>query len=623
MRTNPLNPVRAVFISYLKRPGLLAAATAVSVLAVITACGGGTSAANAQAVQMACDDGIKTAFKPDANTQVLLVKQFKKGDAIALSNTPATPAPPTASADLCLVKLLVGPRNPGPASAQSTSAGIGIEVWLPIANWNERIRAYGNGGWAGSVQSDITRIGGGDGNDLHTATASKGFVVATSDHGHLAPQGFPSALNGSFATKPDGTINTVLWKDFAERSLHELANKSKALAKLYYGKPHKYAYWDGFSTGGRQGMKLAQVYPNDFDGILAGAPAINWSRFITNELYPQVAMLQDLGAAIAGAKLNAVTGASITACSGGSTLGFLIDPASCRYDPTRDASALCNGVVGNGAIIGTNANASTCVNLAEATVINKIWYGQTADGSVADPATDNASGPYLAGNNQLWFGLTRGTYLGLLAGDAASPFGGPFFIATDQVALELQDSTYARPTFQNAISNGTNRWTTLGYSGLTVAAYQGLALQSQFANINTDNPDLTAFNARGGKLFLYHGLADGLIAPQGSSNYYSRVASSMGGVAEIQKFFRYYQIPGFTHSGRLEASANVPVPQSALGRDEMFLALQAWVDGGTAPGRINVSSSDASVSLPMCVYPLKITYSGSGATTAAASYTCS
>jgi feruloyl esterase len=369
-------------------------------------------------------------------------------------------------------------------------------------------------------------------------------------------------------------------------------------------------------------MKLAQVYPNDFDGILAGAPAINWSRFITNELYPQVAMLQDLGAAMPGVKLNAVTGASVAAC-GGAALGFLIDPVSCRYDPTKDASALCSGVVGNGGVTGTNANATTCVNLAEAKVINKIWYGQTADGSVPDPAIDNASGPLLKGNNQLWFGLTRGTFLGLLAGDATSPFGGPFHIATDQVALELQDSTYARPTFQNAVSNGTNKWTTLGYSGLTVAAYHGLALQSQFANINTDNPDLTAFNARGGKLFMYHGLADGLIAPQGSSNYYSRVASTMGGVAETQKFFRYYEIPGFTHSGRLEASPKIPLPQSALGRDEMFIALQAWVESGTAPGRINVSSSDASVSLPLCVYPQKITYSGTGAVTAAASYTCS
>jgi Tannase and feruloyl esterase len=424
--------------------------------------------------------------------------------------------------------------------------------------------------------------------------------------------------------KPDGTINTALWQDFAERSLHEMADKSKALAKLFYGKPHKFAYWDGFSTGGRQGLKLAQVYPNDFDGILSGAPAINWTRFITNELYPQVAMQRDLGAALSGAKLNALTSASLAAC-GGATRGFLLDPYACRYDPTQDAAALCSGVTGNGGVTGSNADASTCVNLAEARVVNKIWYGQTADGSVPDPATDNAAGPDLASSNQLWFGLTRGTFLGLLAGDATGPFGGlggPFPIAADQVALELQDPSIGSLLFTNAVSNGIGNWKNLSYAQLTVAGLQGLVLQQQFANINTDNPDLTAFNNHKGKLLMYHGLADNLIAPQGSDNYYSRVMATMGGQVETQKFFRYFRIPGMAHSGRLEAGPNVPVPQTALGRDEMFQALQSWVENGTTPGRIDVSSSDASVSLPMCLYPQKVNYSGSGSVTAAASYTC-
>src|SRR5207344_3653992 len=107
------------------------------------------------------DDGIKTAFKPDADTTVLLVKSFKAGDAIALANTPATPAPPTAPSDVCLVKILVGPGNPGPAGAPSTSGGIGIEVWLPTrANWNRRIHVIGGGGWAGGVQTSLTLLAG-------------------------------------------------------------------------------------------------------------------------------------------------------------------------------------------------------------------------------------------------------------------------------------------------------------------------------------------------------------------------------------------------------------------------------------------------------------------------------
>lgn len=110
--------------------------------------------------------------------------------------------------------------------------------------------------------------------------------------------------------------------------------------------------------------------------------------------------------------------------------------------------------------------------------------------------------------------------------------------------------------------------------------------------------------------------------PQGSENYYNRVAAGMGGVTEIQKFFRYYQVAGLTHTGALTGGPKVPLPQSSLGRDELFAALQNWVESGAAPGRIDITSSDGSVSLPLCVYPQKVTYGGTGPTTAAASYQC-
>ena len=128
-------------------------------LAGLSGCGGdsGTSASAPQTPQalLTCDDSLKSAFKPDANTSVLLVKSFKKGDPLLLSGT-ATPATPAAQNDLCLVKLLVGPGNPGPAGAPSTSAGIGIEVWLPTpANWNHRLHVTGNAGWAGGDEASV------------------------------------------------------------------------------------------------------------------------------------------------------------------------------------------------------------------------------------------------------------------------------------------------------------------------------------------------------------------------------------------------------------------------------------------------------------------------------------
>lgn len=152
----------------------------------LTACGGSSSTAPlpATATAKACDDGLKAAFASDANTTVLLVKSFKASEPLALSGTPATPAPPVLASDMCLVKMVVGPGNAGVAGAPSTTKGVGIEVWLPSqAVWNERIRAFGSGGWAGGRHTDITRIGyeGASFQPLHLAAVANGYAVVVSD----------------------------------------------------------------------------------------------------------------------------------------------------------------------------------------------------------------------------------------------------------------------------------------------------------------------------------------------------------------------------------------------------------------------------------------------------------
>lgn len=578
----------------------------------IGGCGGHTDSPSAVTQKLSCDDSIKTGFAPDANTKVLLVKSFKKGDALVLTGS-ATSSTPTAANDMCVVKLNVGPGNPGPANAPSTSPGIGIEVWLPSpANWNKRLHVEGGGGWVGGVHESLTQLAGAMPNRPGAAVpepfrvaGEEGAVAATTDTGH-------SVSDGSFAMKPDGTPNTVLWNDFSQRAIHEMAVKAKALASAYYGAAPKYAYWDGFSTGGRQGLKEAQANPADFDGILDGAPAINWTRFISNELYPQIVMQRDLGGTLLGsAQLSLVSNAAINACDvvGGQHLGYIADPSQCRYDPTQDTSVLCTA---NG---GSNASAA-CVTAAQATAFNKIWYGQTVDGSVPSPATDNSFALTPSGS-QLWYGLTRGTDLSALAGSR------PFTISTDLVALELQTPAVATPSFINATGNGANGWTALTYAQLANASAQGLSLQSTFANINTDNPDLSAFRSRGGKLLMYHGLADVLIMPQGSINYYNRVADQMGGVAAIQDFFRFYLVPGMAHglsNGTANLAADPPLPT----HDQLYAALTNWVENRTAPNRIDISNGNAAApkSRPVCVYPAKGTYT-SGNPNQAASYTCS
>src|SRR5262249_23466586 len=163
-------------------------------------------------------------------------KSFKQGDPLALSGTTGTP--PNAAADVCLVKIVVGPGSQDtPATAPSVSPGIGIEVWLPTAGaWNGRIQNLGGVGWAGGRQAATTLIG----NPSAAAVAAAGYVVGTTDTGH-------SVSSGSFAMKQDGSINTALWSDFAERSLHELALKTRALVRGFYGKAPQYAYWNGCS----------------------------------------------------------------------------------------------------------------------------------------------------------------------------------------------------------------------------------------------------------------------------------------------------------------------------------------------------------------------------------------
>lgn len=287
---------------------------------------------------------------------------------------------------------------------------------------------------------------------------------------------------------------------------------------------------------------------------------------------------------------------------------------------------LCTGVQGTG-VTGTSTDPA-CVNAAQAQALNKIWYGQTEDGSVPDPQVDNASAPALA-PQQLWWGLSRGASLALLAGDANSPpFFGPFFIATDMVALELQDPAFARPGFANATGNGADQWLTLSYADLATAYGLGDALQPAFGRINTDNPDLTALRNRGAKVVHFHGWGDQLIPPAGSIHYYTRMADAVGGIAEAQKFNRLFMVPGLGHCGGVgsvsgsagpAANANT-VPLPAAG--QMFDALVGWVESNAAPDRIVLQSADASMSMPVCPFPAVATYSGSGPVTSASSYAC-
>ena len=599
-----------------RRVALTLATLSVSMLAACSSDGGDDAAAPAPApapaVALSCDDSMKSAFKPDANTTVLLVKQFRQGDPLLLTGT-AGAGTPTAGKDLCFFKLQVGPGNPGPDTAPSTSAGIGIEVWLPSsADWTKRVHNLGGGGWAGGSHLVLTAFGN---VSAAVTAASEGAVVGTTDTGHRVS-------NGTWTMNPDGTINTALWTDFVSRGLHELALKTKALAAAFYLEKQKYAYWEGCSTGGRQGYVVAQNWPAEYDGYLNGAPAQHWTRLTGSQMHNHVVYQRDLGGVpLTAAQSGLLNGSAVSACDlvAGQHLGYIPDPSQCKYDPTRDASVLCAGMTSNG-ITGTNATAA-CVTPGQAQAANKVWYGQTVDGSAPDPAVDNGFSANLQGS-QLWYGLTRGTNFAGLAGAQ------PFFIAPEQLAINFQNPWWASPAFTNATGNGQDGWKTVTYAQAADSYAQGLALQPFFGNLNTEKADLSGVKTSGAKIISYHGLADILIPPQGTINYYTRVSNAAGGFAAAQQFNKMYLVPGMGHcagvgsvsgvAGPAATSNSVPLPKPG----QLFSALVDWVENGNAPSAITLTSADNSVGQPVCPYPQKAIYSGTGSVTQASSYTC-
>lgn len=548
-----------------------------------------------------CEVSELTKSFNNSQYKILSTHYFKKNSELKLSGNTETVAI-LAKNNVCVVKVLVGPEtNSNDKGSPSFSEGIGIEVWLPDSTqWNKRIHVKGGGGWVGgqhrssNILVGITNSSAGSAAETSTV---EGAVSALTDTGHVIN-------NGSFAMNSDGTINTNLWKDFSERGIHEMAVVSKLLTKQYYGEAQKYTYWNGFSTGGRQGLKEVQVNPEDFDGVLAGAPAINWTRFITSELYPQVVMQRDLnGQLLTAAQLNLVSNRANETCGmvNGQSYGYVIDPTACQYDATQDTEVLC----------GTSSS-NDCLNPTQALAVNKMWYGQTEDGSVPSPSVDHSFNLELS-PKQNWFGITRGTNLLRLAGTT------PFQHSTDLVALILQDSRIAQSSFINKISNGLDQWKMLDYVALADAQQKGVTMQNEFYNINTDSTDLSKFNQDGRKLIIYHGLADEVIMPQGTMRYIKHLKENMG-ESVVNRFMQAYFIPGMGH-GITNGTANPNANVSLVSNNTLYEQLTNWVEKGIAPTNLTATTASKDRSLPICLYPTKISYI-SGNINDAQSYDC-
>ena len=361
-------------------------------------------------------------------------------------------------------------------------AGDRVKVWigLPLTNWNGRFQGTGGGGFLGGHSNSLR------------GPVRQGFSAGATDTGH-------EGGSGKFALDANGRLDWQAIIDNAYLGIHKMTVVGKALTKAFYGKAPRYSYFVGGSTGGRQGLMEAQRFPDDYDGIISACPAINWHRFVSASLWPQVVMIE-MKNFVSKAKLDAATAAAIAACDADDAVkdGVIDDPFHCAYDPK--------------ALVGTKVGDDT-FTAADAAVIRKIWEG-----------------PHTQDGRFMWYGLERGADMFPYAGTSGSGTGGsplngkPFSIALEYWLYYLaQDAKWD--------------WSTLTYSGFEQLWTK--SVEQYGAVIGTDDPDLTRFRDRGGKVIIYHGLADELIPAAGSIDYYKRLQQRMGKLAMQEKGIKF------------------------------------------------------------------------------------
>jgi feruloyl esterase len=464
------------------------------------------------------------------NTTITLSRPVAAGEF-----TPPGPTPPGANFKnmpaFCRVAATLAP---------SKDSDIKIEVWMPASNWNGKFQAVGNGGWSGAiVYPSLARA------------LAHGYATASTDTGHTGG-------SGSFASgHPEKLV------DFAYRAVHEMTVQAKAIIAAYYGDGPKLSYWNGCSSGGKQGLKEAQRFPVDYDGIIAGAPANYWTHLMTGELWIAQAAHKDEASFIPASKFPIIHKAVLEACDAldGVKDGVLDDPRKCHFDPKM---IQCQG-----------DDTSNCLTAPQVETARKIYTASK------NPRTGQEIFPAMEPGSELgWAGLAGAQ---------------PFSIPVDHFKYVV----FKDPNYD---------WRTLNFDS-------DVALADKLDNgtINATDPNLKAFVAHGGKLLLYHGWNDQLIAPRNAVNYYQSVLDTMG--AASKESIRLFMAPGMNHC----AGGDGP------GAFDAVSVIEKWVEHGQAPDQIVASHITGGVvdrTRPLCAYPKVAQYKGSGSTDEAANFVC-
>ncbi len=451
------------------------------------------------------------------------------------------PAPRPVATAFCRVAATLTP---------SADSDIKSEVWLPQV-WNGKFMMVGNGGWSGSISYPAM-----------AEALGRGYAVASTDTGH-------EGTRGTFALGHPEKLT-----DFAHRAVHETTVKGKALAAAFYGMNPRFSYWNGCSSGGKQGLKEVQMYPGDFDGVVAGAPANNWIRLQTQSLAANIANLPKGGAAVlAPAQFAILNKGVIAQCDAADGLkdSQILDPRTCDF---KAASLICKA----------GQSPAECLTPAQADAADRIYA------PVKNPRTGALIYPGMPPGSELTWG--------------------PVISRPWETGADTYRVLFNKPDWD--------------FYGIDLARDVEAAEAADVGLLATD-PDLSAFKARGGKIIQYHGWADPFIPTENSINYYESVAARQGGVGAAQSFHRLFLVPGMGH-------CNGAYMVDWIG------ALERWVEGGVAPDLIlakripppgftpapnaQVVQAPAYGERPICAYPAISRWRGVGSGEEPVNYTC-
>jgi len=464
----------------------------------------------------------------------------------------APPPAPIVAAAHCKVVAVLKP---------SSDSLIKMELWLPPANaWNGKFEAVGNGGWAGSIQGLSSQPGA---TPPMVLALRSGYATSGNDTGH-------EGGNGLFTVGHPEKVT-----DFAYRAMHEMTVQSKALIKAFYDESPRLSYYNGCSTGGRQGLMSAQRYPEDFDAILAGAPANDHLYLHAGDMARMIDIFKDTEGLIPKAKQDILTKAVIGACDAldGVKDNLITNPMACKFDP---AVLQCGS--GEGADCLTSKQVATAKRLYAAARNSKgqlIFPGYAYGGEAA-------------------YNVMRGI-------TAPGPNTGVDTVASP-VPGDLQLGTYRYLAHQDANWD----WKTFEIDAETALA------KKMGGIIDAVETDMSKFKNRGGKLLLYHGWADPAIQPEHTVNYYNSVLATMG--KNQNNWMELFMVPGMGHCSGGAGPNQI----------DWMGALENWREKGQTPASIigKGKNGETPMTRPLCPHPQVATYKGSGDINDAASFAC-